>query len=217
MSGEWRMTAVSADTTRVDLLHEFRTATDAAMELVSRAVDNNSKAELAALKQTAELGVEQSDLVLSFVDKEIILAPKEQVYDFLYRADLWPTRLAHVFRVDLTEPVSNVQSLEMDTRSPDGAVHTTHSVRICFTDDAIAYKQTSFPKIMSAHTGQWSLRELDGAVEAASRHTVVIRPDQVTEVLGPEGTVERARELIRRSLGTNSLNTLRHAKQALER
>jgi len=217
MGGQWRIEVVGDSVTRVELLHHFRTAQPDAVDFVLRAVNDNSEAELAALKRTAELGDEHDRLVLSFSDSVTIAASKAAVYEFLRAADLWPQRLPHVARLELTEAVTGVQSMEMDTRGPDGSVHTTHSVRVCFPWDRIVYKQTATPKIMAAHVGHWTVREVPGGVEATSHHTVVIRPEEITCVLGPEGTLDRARELIRTSLGANSLTTLRCAKEATER
>lgn len=216
MGGEWRIEALTDSTTRVDLLHDFRTATPDTVDLVWQAVEHNSTAELAALKRAAELGDKYEELVSSFSDSLLISAPKERVYDFLYRADRWPQCLPHVVRLELREAITGVQSMEMDTRSPDGSVHTTHSVRVCLPHESIVYKQTATPEIMAAHIGRWTLHPVEGGVEVTSHHTVVIRPDKVSDVLGPNGTVGRARELIRKALGTNSLTTLRHAKSAAE-
>jgi ribosome-associated toxin RatA of RatAB toxin-antitoxin module len=216
MAGEWRIEPVGETTTRVEMLHDFRTATDDTVDLVLRAIEHNSTAELLALKQAAELGDDYEQLVLSFADSVTISAPKEQVYDFLYRADLWPRRLPHVARLELHEAITGVQSMEMDTLGPDGSVHTTHSVRVCLPYESIVYKQTGTPEIMAAHVGRWVLRPVGDAVEVTSYHTVVIRPDKVTEVIGPDATLGQAREMIRKALGANSLTTLGHAKTATE-
>jgi ribosome-associated toxin RatA of RatAB toxin-antitoxin module len=216
MGGAWLLEAVTESVTKVSLLHHFRTATPDTTDLVLHAVYTNSKAELAALKSAAEYGDEYDRLVLTFSDSLAIAAPRGKVYDFLHRADLWPHRLPHVTRLVLTEDVTGVQSMEMDTLSTDGSVHTTQSVRVCFPNDMIVYKQIAAPEIMAAHVGRWDLRDVEGGVEATSHHTVVIRLEMVANVLGPQGTVERARELIRAALGANSLTTLRCAKAATE-
>lgn len=220
MGGEWRIVPIADSATRVDLLHHFTAAQPEAVDLILNAVNNNSDAELAALKRAAEYGDDYDKLVLSFSDSITIHAGRKDVFDFLYRSDLWPQRLPHVARLDLKEAVTGVQSMEMDTRSPDGSIHTTHSVRVCFPYDGIVYKQTATPPIMAAHVGRWTLKDIgdgiEAGIEATSHHTVVIRPEVVSEVLGPDGTLERARELIRHALGTNSLTTLRHAKEFAE-
>jgi aromatase len=218
MGGTWELEPLSENTTRVLLHHDFRTVHDdpAEVALVERAVDRNSVAELAALKRVAELGESYGDLVLSFEDSVTIDAPAALVYDFLRRAGDWPSRLPHVVRLELTEPAPDLQTMTMDTRGPDGSVHTTTSVRVCFPHDRIVYKQTGTPPIMAAHTGRWTLLPTAAGVEVVSQHTVVIRPERVLEVLGADGTVAGARELIRRALGTNSSTTLRHAKTAAE-
>jgi uncharacterized protein YndB with AHSA1/START domain len=217
MGGEWQVRRLGPESTRVDLLHHFRTLTPESVEQVTRAVNTNSEKELAALARAVAPGVPHDGLVLSFTDSVTIAAGQAEVYDFLYRADLWPQRLPHVSRLDLTQnDDGTVQTMAMDTRSTDGSVHTTRSIRVCFPHSRIVYKQTATPEIMAAHVGEWTFTPSGAGVEATSRHTVVIRPEKVTEVLGPGGTVGKARELIRHALGTNSLTTLRQAKAAVE-
>jgi aromatase len=46
---------------------------------------------------------------------------------------------------------------------------------------------------------------------ATARHTVVINPDAVSKVLGPDRTLADAREFVRNALGTNSRTTMAHA------
>jgi aromatase len=140
------------------------------------------------------------------------------VYAFLDRADLWPERLPHVARLDLTEDEPGVQRMDMDTRSPDGSTHNTTSVRVCFEDrNMIVYKQLRVPVAMSGHTGRWVIESLgDGTVRATSWHTVTLDPEGVRAALGPGATLAEARALVRKALGTNSSTTLRHAKQFAE-
>ena len=218
MGGEWVIEPLADGSTRVVLLHDFTIINDDPDDraFVTRAVDHNSNAELAALKRAAELGDDFGMLVLSFTDSITVNAPVERVYDFLYRADLWPERLPHVARLELEESVPNVQSMVMDTRSTDGSIHTTRSVRVCFPNEAIVYKQTETPEIMAAHTGRWDVRETPSGVQLSSQHTVVIRPEVIPKVLGPDGTVQLAREKIQHALSTNSMTTMQHAKKAAE-
>ena len=87
---------------------------------------------------------------------------------------------------------------------------------MCFPNEAIVYKQTGTPEIMAAHTGRWDIRDNGSGVELSSQHTVVIRPDVVPKVLGPNGTVQEARQKIQHALSTNSMTTMQHAKKAAE-
>jgi aromatase len=214
MGGEWVIEPLADGSTRVVLLHDFTIINDDPDDraFVTKAVDTNSNAELAALKRAAELGDDFDLLVLTFSDTITVNAPVDKVYDFLYRADLWPQRLPHVARLELSETTPNVQSMEMDTRSTDGSLHTTKSVRVCFPNEAIVYKQTGTPEIMAAHTGRWDFKERGNEVELTSTHTVVIRPEIIPKVLGAEGTVQLAREKIQHALSTNSMTTMKTAK-----
>ena len=219
MGGEWRLEALDERTTRVELLHDFTAASIEAEELISRAVDSNSTAELSALKWLTERSgsARTAGVVLSFEDSVDIAADAQQVYLFLREAAAWPSRLPHVARLELTEDVPGVQLMIMDTRTPDGSIHTTTSVRICLDEQhTIAYKQTVTPPIMAAHVGRWTLEPRGGGVRATSHHTVVIRPELLSDVLGLGGTLEQARSVIRARLGANSTTTLRQAKAFAE-
>jgi aromatase len=68
------------------------------------------------------------------------------------------------------------------------------------------------PALMNLHTGQWLLREQGDHLTVTSRHTVAINEANVTTVLGDGASVADARAYVRTALSTNSLATLRHAK-----
>ncbi|MFD9443891.1 aromatase/cyclase [Streptomyces sp. NPDC060006] len=220
MGGEWRVEPVEDGTTRVVLLHDYR-AVDSdpeAEELIERAVDRNSRAELAALKNAAEQGADRAELHFTFHDSQTVAGAAGEVYGFLDRADLWPQRLPHVARLDLVQEEHGIQRMDMDTRSPDGSLHNTTSVRVCFEErHTIVYKQLKLPVAMSSHTGRWTVEpQGDGTVKATSWHTVTLDPEGVRTALGPQATLEEARALVRKALGTNSSTTLRHARDHAE-
>ncbi|MEU4349647.1 aromatase/cyclase [Streptomyces sp. NPDC023838] len=218
MGGEWRITALPDGGCAVDLLHDYAAVDDDpdGLDWIERAVDRNSRAELAALKTAAEQHERTGELVMSFEDSVDIAASAAEVYAFIDRSDLWPERLPHVSRLELTETVPGLQLMTMDTRSPDGTVHTTESARVCFEDTRIVYKQTRVPAIMTAHTGEWTFRPTADGVRATSRHTVAINPHTVRDLLGESATVADARQAVRSALGTNSLATLNLAKTHAE-
>jgi aromatase len=220
MSGRWSVEDAEFGASQVTLTHRFSAVADdaAAVAWIQEAIDRNSGAELGALKQAAELGPLRGQLHFSFSDAEMIRGSAAAVFEFVRRADAWPSRLPHVDRVELTEEPNGVQRMEMDTRAPDGTVHTTSSIRLCFPDRrAIVYKQFRLPALMAGHTGRWQFEEDDGIVFARSWHTVTLDRDGIKSLLGPEATVAEARAMVRRALGTNSLATLRHAKAFVER
>ena len=222
MGGTWLVEPVSQTTSRVRLLHDYRAIDDdpAYLTWISQAVDANSRTELAALKA----GVEQStgaagELTFSFEDTVIIYGAGKDVYDFINEAQLWKERLPHVVRVVLAEDSPGLQILEMDTRTEDGSVHTTKSVRVCFPHHKIVYKQITLPALMSLHTGCWLVTEDPGdgrGVTATSQHTVSINEASIGKILGPDAGVPQARDFVRNALGTNSLTTLRQAKEYAE-
>lgn len=214
MGGTWRIVPEPDGTCAVELLHDFAAVGDdpEGVDWIERAVDRNSRAELAALKAGAESRVRTPDLVVTFEDGVTVDGPLEAVHDFIDRCDLWPERLPHVSRLQLTEDVPGIQLMSMDTRAPDGTVHTTESVRVVLEKGRIVYKQTRVPPIMTAHTGEWLLTTTAEGVRAVSRHTVVLDPHTVTDVLGAGASVADARKAVRAVLGANSLATLRLAK-----
>jgi ribosome-associated toxin RatA of RatAB toxin-antitoxin module len=215
MRGEWILTPAGERTTDVVLTHDYRAERDdpGGTEWIREAVDRNSRAELENLRLATELVHDSDELAVTFEDSLRIDGARADVYDFLYAATRWPERLSHVARLDLREDTRNVQVMEMDTRGADGSVHTTRSIRICFPDDRIVYKQTEVPALMAAHVGEWRLTdEAGGAVTASSRHTVVIKREAVQPVLGAGSTVRKARGFVQRALSANSMATLQRAR-----
>jgi aromatase len=217
MGGEWIMRPRPGGGTLVVLKHDYTAVDDDPEKAawIAKAVDRNSESELAGLKTAAERLEASDDLVMSFEDAVTVEAPPAEVYDFVYRCGLWPERLPHVARLDLQEDVPGVQRMTMDTRTPDGDVHTTESWRVCFPSTEIVYKQVATPALMAAHTGRWRFEEVPGGTRAVSEHTVVIEPGRLG-VLGPGTTVADARAFVRKALGANSTTTLLKAKDHAE-
>nr|AKT74267.1 TxnC1 [Streptomyces bottropensis] len=223
MGGMWRIEK-TADGCRVTLLHDFQAIDDdpEALRLIETALDTNSTAELQALKNTAERLAVFAQSRFTFSTHQDISGDPRDVFAFLARAESWPSRLPHVARLELREDEPGVQQLTMDTYGPDGSVHTTSSVRLCFPERGlIVYKQTTPPPVMTAHTGRWVVDfvpDASGApmVRATSWHTVVLDPDGVRRVLGPGTKLADARTMVRRSLDGNSTATLLRAKQHVE-
>lgn len=210
MAGSWTFHP-SGGGTEVVLTHDF-TAVAAEHDgwLVS-VVDSNSNRELAALRRIAELGHPVADVVVTFDDEIPLQGSAEDAYVFIDRADQWPQRLPHVARVRLVEPQPGVQDMEMETTTADGATHTTRSIRLCFPPERIVYKQLVTPDLLLGHSGSWDLRKGDGGDVAIARHTVVINPDAIAGVLGPDRTLADARTFVREALGANSRATMAHA------
>ncbi|MCD0485156.1 aromatase/cyclase [Streptacidiphilus sp. ASG 303] len=218
MGGEWTVRPTGDGHCLLELHHDFRAVDDdpAAVEWINAALDRNSAAELAGIRELAELGDRLDELVFSFEDTVHVAGSGADVLAFLDRADLWPERLPHVARLDLREEVPGLQLMSMDTRAADGSVHTTESVRVVLGPDRIVYKQTVVPALMSAHTGSWTVTPAGDGVDVTSRHTVTVRPEAVERVLGEGRTVADARAYIHRALSTNSGTTLRHARNFAE-
>ncbi|WP_433325211.1 aromatase/cyclase [Spirillospora sp. CA-294931] len=225
MGGTWVIEPLSEARSRVRLLHDYRAIGDdpADLEWIERAVDGNSRSELAALRTNVETAAGADDrLTFSFEDSITVEGPPEKaaasVYDFLNEAGLWEERLPHVTRVVLTEDTPGLQILEMDTTAKNGSTHTTRSVRVCFPHHKIVYKQITLPALLGLHTGCWRIEPRPGedAVTVTSVHTVSVNEANLVTVLGEGATVDRARQFLRDALGANSRATLGHAKEFAE-
>ncbi|MFE3190079.1 aromatase/cyclase [Nocardia sp. NPDC059240] len=216
MGGTWIVDALPDDRSHVRLLHDYRAVSADRLGWIDDVVDRNSRTELAALKANVELGVAGSEAAFSFEDTVEVLGSAEDVFGFLSEAQLWPERLPHVAGVSLTEPGPGIQSLSMDTVAVDGSQHTTMSYRIVFPSHKIAYKQLTMPALMTLHTGYWTVRPLAAGVSVSSQHSVVINTENIATVLGPDAGIAEAKAYVQRALSTNSLATLRHAKQYAE-
>jgi ribosome-associated toxin RatA of RatAB toxin-antitoxin module len=216
MGGEWRVEETADGHSRVWLTHEYRAVGDdpAGLAWIEEAIERNSGAELAALRD----GAERTDpaLDLTFDDTVEFAGSARDAHAFIWSAQHWPQRLPHVLDVELAEEPAGVQRLKMQTLAKDGSSHTTESIRVLLPDLRIVYKQSQPPALLSVHTGRWTFEERDGVVRATSRHRVVLRPEAVERVLGAGKTVADARTFVREALGANSLATLRHAAGVAE-
>jgi aromatase len=203
----------------VALDHYYRVVDDnpADAQWLAEAIDRNSVAVLTALRETAELEGDLDQLWLSCEDSVDIDGDATDVYNFLARAQDWSQRLPHVDRLLVHEDEPDIQHVESDVRIPNGSVHSTSMVRVCFPETHIVYKQTRPPAIMRAHTGAYAVTRLPGGgVRATASHTVVLRKETIARILGPEATVEEAREAVRQVLRDLSLTTLGRAKEFAE-
>ncbi|MFJ9903590.1 aromatase/cyclase [Streptomyces sp. NPDC101152] len=216
MGGGWLLRQLPGERTEVVLRHRF-TSVENDPQVLARmmlALDRNSTAELAALARIAECGHPVSEVVFSFSDTVELQRPADQAYAFVHRADLWAERLPHVTRSRLTELAPGVQDLEMDTVTGDGSSHTTRSVRVCSEPGWIAYKQRVLPKLLLGHSGLWTFDQGASGTVASARHTVVIDPTAVSDVLGEGATQADALAYVRKALGDNSRVTLALAATA---
>jgi aromatase len=218
MSGTW-IAEQAPEGTRLRLLHAYHAVDDDPDKLawIDEAVDRNSRTELTSLKSTIERTTGDADLTLSFTDTITIGGAAADAYDFVNEAQHWSDRLPHVSSVTLTEDTPGLQTLRMETLTKDGSSHLTESIRVCFPKYRITYKQTTLPALMTLHTGYWQFDE-DGAgtTTASSQHTVTIRAENITTVLGADAGVPEAREFLRNALGNNSRATLQYAKEYAE-
>ncbi|WUH94334.1 aromatase/cyclase [Streptomyces sp. NBC_00433] len=214
MSGDWSFHPAGDGRTRIVLTHAFTAVDDdpQSLDWIARAVDRNSTEELAALGEFAERPYPLEQSVFFFADRvEAAGVSPADVYDFVYRSDLWPERLAHVGRVDLTEDPAGVQLMQMDTITRDGATHTTASIRLCVPGERISYKQTVLPALLSGHSGLWEFEQAPGGTVIVSHHAVAVDPAAVERVLGAGTTFEQACAHVRDTLGANSRATMEAA------
>lgn len=221
-AGTWHFEASSGEEpTRITLTNAYAltdpadTRTEA---FLAQALERHNSEEVAAVRYWAERPEDLGDLLFSFTDEVEIDGPADAVHAFLHRADLWPERLPHVTRLDLeTAPATRDgedverQTLEMDTLSPDGSVHTSRSVRLCFAGERIVFQQTSVPRPLRAHGGVWTVVPDGDRTRVSIRHDVALDPEAVESVLGAGTTPARARATVQELLRRNSLQTLERA------
>lgn len=219
MGGQWTVIETSADASKLVLEHDFDAVDDdpAGIKWITDATDRNSNTELANIKALAEDWASVDELVFSFEDSVVVEGPLDKAYEFLYQAWEWPTRLPHVSRLDLQEDVKGLQVMSMDTSTKDGSTHTTESVRVCFPNEQrIVYKQLVTPSLMTAHTGEWTIRPDGEGLRATSKHTVTLNEKNISNVLGADATTGTARAFLRKAVGGNSAATLALTKEFTE-
>jgi aromatase len=218
MAGTWRITERDDGSCQVVLEHSYRAVDDdpANLARIDTAVDTNSASELASLKLAAESAESLGELTLDFSDTEDIDGRVEDAYDFIYDLRQWPERIPHVQRMVVTEDVPGLQVMEMDTKAPDGSVHTTVSGRVCFAPDRIVYKQTTVAGALRAHIGEWRFENVHSGVRVTSRHVVILDADALGHLPKPPASLAEARTAVRNALGGNSRTTMAHAKTHIE-
>ncbi|MCO1576044.1 aromatase/cyclase [Crossiella sp. SN42] len=219
MGGAWTVRPNPGGGCVIVLDHHYRALGDdpANLARIASAVETNSVAELANLKRVAERAAEEPELLFEFADTVTIAGPVEAVYDFLYDAARWPERLPHVARLDLREDTPGLQHMEMDTRSPDGSLHTTVSGRVCEPNRRISYKQVKLPAALRAHNGEWLFESTsDGQVTVTARHQVFLDPEGIAALPNPPESLAAARTAVRNALGANSRATLAKAREHVE-
>jgi aromatase len=220
MGGSWIVEERGAHACRLVLLHDFTVGADRPEDVawVERATDTNSRAELGRVGELARRWPGLAERTLSFEDSVRIAGPAGAVYDFLHDAAAWPRLVPHVDRLELTEESPGVQVMSMDTRTADGTVHTTESIRVCFPDALrIVHKQTVTPALLDAHTGAWTVVPDATGVTVTARHDVILREEAVEPVLGAGATVADARRHVREALGRTTAATFTLARRQAER
>ncbi|MEX5633296.1 aromatase/cyclase [Parafrankia sp. FMc2] len=213
MDGEWQIDELPGRGCEVILRHGFEAAADS-VEWITSALDRNSAEELAALTQVAECGHPVEDVLFSFTDTRVTAGAATDAYGFVARAGDWASRLPHVRAVRMTEPSPGVQDLEMETVTDDGSTHSTRSLRVCAPPGWIAYKQLQTPRLLLGHSGLWTFADGPGGAVLTARHTVLLDPAAVHDVLGPGQSIADARAYVRRALGRNSSVTMGYAADA---
>ncbi|WP_157963519.1 aromatase/cyclase [Actinocorallia populi] len=219
MGGAWWIDQNDDGTCSVRLDHYYRAVDDdpAVLEFIARAIDANSRSELEHLKRAAERALREPEFSVDFSDVETIRGSMEEAYDYIYDVARWPERVPHVARLEVTENEPGLQYMSMDTRSPDGSVHTTVSGRVCDPKGLIVYKQTVLPDAFLAHTGEWRFEENEpGVITVTGRHRVILDPDGLAKLPRPPASPEAARQAVRHALGTNSRTTMARAKEFVE-
>lgn len=204
--------------TELEMLYGFSVTGDLPEDLawVGRAAALTARVQLDDVKSCAERWTRLDELVLSFEDSMRINGPAELVYDFLYRAGDWPELVPHVTRVDLAEDAPGVQRMTLQTLTGYGS-STTESVRICFPHAGrIVYKTITPPELLAAHTGEWLVVPDERGVTVTAKHSLVLREENITAVLGEDAGLAQARRYVRQALSQHCVALFTLAKEHAE-
>lgn len=86
----------------------------------------------------------------------------------------------------MREDAPGIQVVLVDTCAAEGAgTVTTRAVRLCFPHAGrIVFKETRPPRLLAAHSGEWSLLPDASGVTVVAAHRVMLRQDAVAGELG---------------------------------
>lgn len=221
MAGAWAAKPGADGGVRLVLTHHFEAIDDDPVSVawIAEATNQNSDLELANIKRLAESWDQLGEREFSFEDSVRMHGEPADIYAFLHDAAKWPDRLPHVAGLELKEEGDGeLQLMSMWTRAKDGSTHLTESARVCFPDEAIYYKQTVTPALMTAHTGAWLIEpvDADGGVLVRARHSVVLSEKALGMVPAAGNTWASTRAFVRASIGGNSRATLECCKEFAE-
>ncbi|MGK5638870.1 aromatase/cyclase [Streptomyces sp. URMC 126] len=221
LGGRWEFEPVSARECRVRLRHEYRAVDDDPRQLarIGRTVVRRARAELEALRRSAELEGLGDELLLSFEDSVRIAGSADDVYAFVREARSWSERLPSAGGAGavLVAGARGRTPCGWGRADADGRdAERNETVRVCFPPRRIVYKRTRLPELLSLQMGSWVFTPCGGTVTATARHTVAVDPAAVDAVLGAGAGVARAKDLVRSALGADSRLTLRYAKEYAE-
>lgn len=165
MRGEFCLTERDG-ATEVELDHEFVTADPA---FVTRAVDTNSTTQLDALRTLA--GLPLDELLHTTTDTVDVRGSVADAYEFVRDIRRWPDRLPHIGSVDVRED-GDVQYVTKKVGE-----HTSESVRLCFPNERIVFKQVTPPAALLGNAGEWTFTPTATGATITVRHTVLLAPD----------------------------------------
>jgi aromatase len=223
--GRWSVVPQDGDRSLVTLSCE-RPWTDAALlgaDDGPLGAAAETRARLAEVQRMAERWRELDELLLSFEDRVHVQGPAELVYDFLYRVQDWAELVPHVEWTSVTEDQPGIQLATMGScAAPDGAGDLSEAVRLCFPHAGrIVFKESVTPRLLAAHTGEWSLLPDEHGVTVVAAHQVMLHAADVEAVLGAGAEPVDARRQVREWLGRAGTELLElakwHAESAVRR
>ncbi|MDI3409426.1 aromatase/cyclase [Streptomyces cavernicola] len=184
---------------------------------LERNITATTRADLKNLRFLAERWDRLDELLLSFEESVRIEGPAERVHSFLYDVESWFKHLPHVRGVHLTEPQTGVQKVTMALDADGGTEQDITSVRLCFPHAGrIVHKETKPRKLLAAHCGEWSIVSDENGATVTSQHHVVLREQDVEQVLGPGAGLGDARRHVRAELGDETVRALHLAQEHAE-
>jgi ribosome-associated toxin RatA of RatAB toxin-antitoxin module len=210
MRGEWRMTALDSDRTRVTLSHAYRAVDDdaAALAWIEQMVDRVSGGQLAALGAYAALGGPVAGPVLSIQDSVELDCPVEAAYAAAHDPASWSDLPPIAVQQGESAAAPDMQLLQLAAPDAGGGSRASHSARVCFADSHIAFKELLCPPLVAAHTGCWQFEPAAGGSRVSARHRVAVHYGAARDVLGAGATDVDARTYARQAVGAASLAAL---------
>jgi aromatase len=216
MAGQWRVVPLGAERCLLSVdrrwcmladvtgIREGVSTVAEAAAVVANMVDDNARAEMAAIRALVE-GC--GGVPLSVVDRFPVPNDPGELYRLLADVALWPAVLPHCESLRVLYDDAVHQEFTMHVTTP-GGIETFRSIRHCDAETlTITYFQPEPPPMLGRHHGSWEVRGLGAGSEVVARHTVLLDRPACARELGTADLREQEGR-VRERLRANSRLTL---------